>query len=93
MLYLMGSWERCSGNNWHLGVLSSSVQRRCIKHTAHKSKGDQITLVLLFTEQIVERISNGQKLAMVLALLNRDGLPDHPKSKDFFDLLQLPAFC
>lgn len=40
-----------------MGVLPSSGQQRCKKHTAQKFKADLITLVLLFTEQSVEKIS------------------------------------
>lgn len=57
MLYLMGSREHFGGNDWYLGVLSSSLQWRCIKHTAHKFKGDQISVVLLFMKQLAEKIN------------------------------------
>lgn len=37
-------------------VLSPSMQWRCIKRTPHKCKGKQISLVLLFMQQLVEKM-------------------------------------
>lgn len=86
-----GSWEHCSGNNWHLGVLPSSVQWRCIKHTAQKFKRDQITLVLLFTEQIVEKMNRWAEVGNDTGIVKQGWSSRSPKVQRVFRFVEAPC--